>query len=239
VTTTPIPAEPFLQQVDRFMLEYRFGMQEVVTKLSILTEEFENLHAFKPIDHILARLKTRDGVRSKMLRKGLAVDGSTSWHEVRERLRDIAGVRVVCPFVSDCYLVAHLLTDQADIELLEQRDYIAAPKSNGYRSLHLIVRVPVFLSGGPVLIPVEVQIRTKAMDFWASLEHQIYYKYEAAVPPGLLAELHAAAEDAARLDQTMESIDRTVHGRRRDLPGRAGGGPTADPPLSAVLRSPS
>lgn len=207
---TPTAAPGYLPDVRRFLLQHRFGMEEVVTKLLILSDEFEQLHDTTPIDHLTSRLKSHDSLRAKMARKGLPTDGSAGWDQVRDRVRDVAGVRVVTPFVADVYRVLDLLTQQVDIELLEVEDYVAAPKPNGYRSLHAIVRVPVFLSGGPVPIPVEVQLRTKAMDFWASLEHRIYYKYDREIPHELREGLRDAAEEAARLDATMETIGRQV-----------------------------
>jgi putative GTP pyrophosphokinase len=194
----------------RFMLQHQFGMDEVVTKLAIMSGEFEHLHDEQPIDHVTSRLKSRDGLRAKLLRKGLPVDGSASWDDVHRRVHDVAGVRVVSPFVADVYRVFDLLVAQVDLELLEVRDYVARPKPNGYRSLHAVIQVPVFLSEGSVPVPVEVQLRTKAMDFWASLEHQIYYKYDREVPRDLLDGLRDAAEDAARLDETMASIHHRV-----------------------------
>jgi putative GTP pyrophosphokinase len=210
MTEIPVVEHGFLHDERRFMLEHRFGMEEVATKLRIMSDEFALLHDENPIDHVVSRLKTFEGLRDKMVRKGLPVDGSASWDDVRARVHDVAGVRVVCSFVSDVYRVFDLLTSQVDIELVEVRDYIATPKPNGYRSLHAIVRVPVFLSHGPVPMPVEVQVRTKAMDFWASLEHKIFYKYDREVPPALLDGLREAAEDAARLDETMEGLHRQV-----------------------------
>lgn len=128
-------------------------------------------------------------------------------------MRDIAGVRVVCPFVSDVYWISDMLTRQSDVTVLEVEDYIATPKPNGYRSLHLIVAIPVFLSDRTEHVPVELQIRTIAMDFWASVEHTIYYKYEGIVPTTLLDELHHAAHTAAELDVTMGRLRNEV----RDL----------------------
>jgi putative GTP pyrophosphokinase len=121
----------------------------------------------------------------------------------------------VCSFVSDVYTVAEMLNRQQDVTLLQTKDYIAEPKSNGYRSLHQIVEIPVFLSDRVVAVPVEVQLRTVAMDFWASLEHKIHYKFEEDVPAALREELTAAATDAARLDERMERLHAKIHGPRR------------------------
>ena len=199
----------------RFMLEHRFGMDEVVTKLQILRDEFAHLHDHNPIESVSSRLKSPESLLEKIERKGLRLEDSPSFEEVRERVTDIAGVRVVCSFCSDVLPgLRRCSPSQVDITVLEVRDYIARPKPNGYRSLHALVQVPVFLSGGPVPVTVEVQLRTIAMDFWASLEHKIYYKYRREVPEELLAGLREAAETAAELDATMERLHDQVHGQQ-------------------------
>ncbi|MGR0221697.1 GTP pyrophosphokinase [Agromyces sp. ZXT2-6] len=195
-------------ETERFMLRYKFGMDEVITKLSILREEFNQAHAYNPIEHISSRLKSLDSVVAKMRRKGV----EPTFDAIRETITDIAGVRVTCSFVSDAHRLAELLTAQADVRVIQVKDYIARPKENGYQSLHLIVEVPVFLSTGEHPVAVEVQIRTIAMDFWASLEHKIYYKYDRRVPDELLEQLTDAARTAAELDARMERLHRTVHG---------------------------
>jgi putative GTP pyrophosphokinase len=195
-------------ETERFMLRYKFGMDEVITKLSILREEFSQNHDYNPIEHISSRLKSLDSVVAKMQRKGI----EASFDTIRETITDIAGVRVTCSFVSDAYRLAELLTAQRDIRVLRVKDYIAEPKANGYQSLHLIVEVPVFLSTGVHPVAVEVQVRTIAMDFWASLEHKIYYKYDRQVPAELLEQLTDAAHTAAELDARMERLHREVHG---------------------------
>jgi putative GTP pyrophosphokinase len=193
---------------ERFMLRYKFGMDEVITKLSILREEFSQTHDYNPIEHISSRLKSLDSVIAKMQRKGI----EPTFDSIRETITDIAGVRVTCSFVTDAHRLAKLLTAQRDIRVLKVKDYIAEPKENGYQSLHLIVEVPVFLSSGAHPVAVEVQIRTIAMDFWASLEHKIYYKYDRHVPQELLDGLTDAAHTAAELDARMERLHREVHG---------------------------
>lgn len=195
-------------ETERFMLRYKFGMDEVITKLSILREEFSLNHDYNPIEHISSRLKSLDSVIAKMQRKGI----EPTFDSIQETITDIAGVRVTCSFVTDAYRLAELLTAQRDIRVLKTKDYIAEPKENGYQSLHLIVEVPVFLSTGAHPVSVEVQIRTIAMDFWASLEHKIYYKYDRRVPAGLLEELTDAAHTAAELDARMERLHRQLHG---------------------------
>ncbi|WP_400999780.1 GTP pyrophosphokinase family protein [Agromyces sp. GXQ0307] len=195
-------------ETERFMQRYKFGMDEVITKLSILREEFSQAHSYNPIEHISSRLKSLDSVIDKMRRKGIA----PSFEAIRATITDIAGVRVTCSFVSDAYRIAELLTAQEDVRVLKVKDYIAEPKANGYQSLHLIVEVPVFLSTGAHPVAVEVQIRTIAMDFWASLEHKIYYKFDRMVPDELLDQLTDAARTAAELDTRMERLHREVHG---------------------------
>lgn len=196
----------------RFMLEHRFGMDEIVTKLNILRDEFAHLHDYNPIESVTSRLKSPESLVEKLQRKGLAVGQQPTFDEIRAAISDIAGVRVVCSFVSDVYRVFDMLVDQEDVATVEVRDYIAHPKPNGYRSLHALVQVPVFLSEGPVPVLVEAQFRTVAMDFWASLEHKIYYKYRREVPAELLERLHEAAETAYALDTTMERLHEEVRG---------------------------
>jgi putative GTP pyrophosphokinase len=196
----------------RFMLEHKFGMEEIVTKLSILRDEFTHLHDYNPIENVSSRLKSVESLFDKMGRKGLVVADRPSFDEIRACVTDIAGVRVTCSFVSDVYRVFEVISEQSDLRMVEVRDYIATPKPNGYRSLHALVEVPVFLSGGTVPVLVEVQFRTIAMDFWASLEHKIYYKYRREVPESLLDGLHAAADTAFALDSTMESLHQEVRG---------------------------
>lgn len=195
-------------ELQRFLLEYRFGLQEIETKIAILRDEFLHLHEYNPIEHVSSRVKSPDSLVEKVARKGVPSDFAA----IREHITDIAGVRVTCSFVADTYRLFDLLTQQDDITVRLVKDYIAHPKSNGYKSLHAIVEVPVFLSTGRVEIPVEVQFRTVAMDFWASLEHKIYYKYDRQVPDGLLAQLKDAADTAAELDTRMERLHHQVHG---------------------------
>ena len=194
--------------MQRFLLEYRFGMQEIETKVSILREEFQHMHDYNPIEHVSSRVKTPDSLVEKVVRKGIDPDFAS----IRQGITDIAGVRITCSFTTDAYRLFDLLTAQDDITVVTVKDYIAAPKANGYKSLHAIVEVPVFLSSGRVAVPVEVQFRTIAMDFWASLEHKIYYKYERRVPDELLESLKDAADTASDLDERMQRLHRELHG---------------------------
>lgn len=191
----------------RFMLNYQFAMDEIMTKINILKTEFEHLHDYSPIEHVSARLKSPESLLAKARRRDLPL----SFETLSENVLDVAGVRIVCSFISDAYWVAKMITSQPDITVVTVKDYIEEPKPNGYKSLHIIVKVPIFLSESVQNIHVELQIRTVAMDFWASLEHKIYYKYDKEVPAELLAELKEAAGVADRLDSTMERIHNEVH----------------------------
>ncbi|GAA3822253.1 GTP pyrophosphokinase [Cellulomonas soli] len=184
------------------MLGYKSGIAEVLTKITILRDEFDTVHDTSPIEHVGSRLKSPESLLAKVRRKACPM----TLEAIRAQIWDIAGVRVTCSFVSDIYRIRDLLVGQPDLTVLAERDYIAEPKPNGYQSLHLIVTVPVFLSDRVEHVTVEIQIRTIAMDFWASLEHKIYYKYDGAVPQRLLAELKDAALAASRLDATMEQL---------------------------------
>lgn len=196
------------RDLTRFHMLYRFAIDEVRTKVNILREEFAHTHDYNPIEHVTARLKSPEAivVKARRLDCPLEIDA------VREHIRDIAGVRVVCSFVSDVYAIFEMFVEQADVTVIEVEDYIANPKPNGYKSLHAIVRIPVFLSTGPQAVDVEMQFRTVAMDFWASLEHKIYYKYDRHVPQELLDELRDAADIAAGLDERMQRLHREIQG---------------------------
>ncbi|RDI44955.1 putative GTP pyrophosphokinase [Nocardia mexicana] len=198
-----------------FMLGYKFAIDEVTTKINILREDFNNTHEYNPIEHVGSRLKSPESVLEKVQRKNYAMNLAS----IRENVLDIAGVRVVCSFLSDIAVIRDMLVGQEDITLLEERDYITHPKPNGYQSLHLIVSIPVFRSDRTERMPVEIQIRTIAMDFWASLEHKIYYKYRGEVPPNLRSDLTQAAEVAAQLDEKMEALHRQVDHTAHTRPG--------------------
>ncbi|MGN8553421.1 UNVERIFIED_CONTAM: GTP pyrophosphokinase family protein [Microbacterium sp. SLM126] len=216
ITVSAVELRELRDEFERFLMEYRFGMQEVETKLGILRDEFQLVHDYNPIEHVSSRVKSPDSLVEKVQRKGIEPD----FPSIRDSITDIAGVRVTCSFVADAYRLFDLLTAQDDIEVLQVKDYIADPKPNGYKSLHAIVSVPVFLSSGRVEVPVEVQFRTIAMDFWASLEHKIYYKYDTNVPGELLDSLKDAADTAAELDERMERLHGEIRGGSHVRPPR-------------------
>ncbi|MGX6397329.1 GTP pyrophosphokinase [Rothia kristinae] len=205
----PVELSRHRRTVERFLLEYECAIDEVETKVRVLRRELSAIHSYNPIESFSSRLKSLDSLARKAQKRGLG-----SLAQIRESLTDIAGVRVICSFTADVYRVRDMLCRQDDVRLVVEKDYIARPKPNGYRSLHLILEIPVFLSTGPVTVPVEVQLRTIAMDFWASLEHKIFYKYDGDVPSGLLADLTRTAESAASMDGEMERLHREMQSFR-------------------------
>ncbi|MFC7456472.1 GTP pyrophosphokinase family protein [Brachybacterium sp. GCM10030267] len=216
------------QEFTRLRMHYQFGIDEVETKVNVLRQEFEQIHDYSPIEHVRSRLKSTESLLEKAVRTG----GDMTIAAIRERVHDIAGIRITCSFVSDVYWIADMLSRQPDLEVLTVKDYIAEPKPNGYRSLHLLVRVPVFLSEHTEHVPVEMQLRTIAMDFWASTEHKLSYKYRRQLPAHLRAELDDAARVATDLDARMERMRREIrpmpeHG---DTDGDADSGRRGDEP---------
>ena len=201
----------------RFMMSYKFGIDELMTKINILKEEFTHIHRYSPIEHVGSRLKTPESIITKARRK----NSPLTLDDIRKNIVDIAGIRITCSFISDTYRIADMIGSQSDVRILEVKDYIANPKPNGYKSLHLIVEIPVFMSDRVQPVPVELQIRTIAMDFWASLEHKIFYKYDGTIPTPLLAELTEAADSANRLDVTMERLHDEVAEIKNDKSGDA------------------
>lgn len=181
---------------------YEFAIQEISTKLNILNNEFKIMHDYNPIEHIKTRVKKPKSIIQKLVNKGV----DPKIENVEKYIKDIAGVRVICSFTEDIYTIFNILTSQDDIEIIEIKDYIKNPKENGYRSLHAVITIPVFLSNGTKYVPVEIQIRTIAMDFWASLEHKIYYKYKNKTLENISCELKECADMIYHLDNKMEEI---------------------------------
>ena len=190
--------------LDTLMAYYRCAIMEVETKFKVLNEQFSLEYDRNPIESIKSRLKSLDGIVKKVRRKNIPL----TMEAIEENINDIAGIRVVCSFPEDIYLLAKCLLQQDDIRLIEKKDYIKNPKENGYRSLHLIVAVPIFLQNEKREMKVEVQLRTIAMDFWASLEHKVRYKKNipADETERLAQELTECAEISAELDQRMQDI---------------------------------
>ncbi|MDF2958377.1 MAG: hypothetical protein K0S39_112 [Paenibacillus sp.] len=199
----------FRDEIIRFMMMYKFALDEMETRIGILVEEFEMLHDYNPIEHTKSRLKSPESILNKLHRKGC----DFSFSSIRDNIKDIAGMRITCSFLSDIYVISEMLKNRSDLRVREEKDYIQHPKPNGYQSLHLLIDVPVFMSDRQESVSIEVQIRTIAMDFWASLEHKIYYKFSEgnqAVPARLLKELKEAANAASALDRQMERLHKEI-----------------------------
>lgn len=190
------------------MVIYRSAIKEVSTKLEILNDEFQVKNERNPIEHMKTRIKSPKSIIEKLVRKGFDI----SMDSIRRNLNDIAGIRVICSFIDDIYMVADILKSQDDITVVSEKDYIKNPKPNGYRSLHLVLEIPVFFSDGTELVRVEMQIRTIAMDFWASLEHKLYYKVTSdSLSDEIAKELQECAAVIAKTDLQMQKIHKKVH----------------------------
>ncbi len=185
------------------MFLYNSALKEVGTKLEILNDEFKHVHRYNPIEHIKTRIKTPESIVKKLKRYGHEI----SIENMIEYINDIAGVRLICSFTSDIYRLAEMIGKQTDLKVLTIKDYIKTPKESGYKSYHMLVSVPIFLSDNVVNTKVEIQIRTIAMDFWASLEHKIYYKFEGNAPEYISRELKDCAEMVSGLDEKMLSLN--------------------------------
>lgn len=190
----------------RAMFLYDSALKELNTRLDIWNKEFKLIHQYNPIEHVTSRIKSPQSIAKKMRKRDLEL----TIRNIMDYVNDIAGIRIICSFTADIYRIADLLEEQADIKILKIKDYIQHPKENGYMSYHMIVAVPVALSSGVVDTKVEIQIRTIAMDFWASLEHKIYYKFEGKAPSHIRRELKECADLVSFLDRKMLSINEEV-----------------------------
>ena len=209
-------SEEFQRMVEEFFLvqsRYSAAIKEIQTKLEILDDEFQMRHRRNPIHHMQSRLKTIQSMLEKLKRKNYEV----SINSAVKNLQDIAGIRVICSYVQDVYTIANLLVSQDDVHLVRMADYIREPKPNGYRSLHLIVSIPVFFAEQKKDVTVEVQIRTIAMDFWASLEHQIKYKKDIPGQEEVVGRLKDCADVIARTDEQMLELRKKIE-TAEDLP---------------------
>lgn len=188
------------------LMQHKFAVEEIRTVLNILDEEFRNNHDYNPIEHIRHRVKKPTNIMEKLNRIGF----EPTVENARSKIFDIAGIRVVCAFSADIYRIVDLLAEHPLVEVIEIKDYIKEPKANGYRSLHLHISYPIYTSRGPVPTRVEIQLRTIAMDFWASVEHKIYYKYRDKAPGQIQDELNECAELIASLDDRMYRLRRQI-----------------------------
>ena len=189
-------------QYQQIMFFYESGIQQITAKLQILNNEFKFVNDRNPIENIKSRVKSIDSITKKMKRKNIPL----TLNNMMLNLHDIAGVRVICPFISDVYSVANMLTSQQDVTLIEVKDYIKNPKPNGYRSLHLIIMVDVYFSDHKAQVPVEMQFRTIAMNFWASTEHQLRYKKDVEFTDEMHNELRRCSELMAEADEKMQKL---------------------------------
>ena len=192
------------RQIRGMFADYECAAMEIETKFKLLNLQFSSDSNRNPIETIKTRIKTMPSILRKLQRRNLPI----TIEAIEENLHDIAGVRVICSFIDDIYKLADYISEQDDVEVIERKDYISKPKEGGYRSLHLIVRTPIFTQKGKKLVDVEVQIRTIAMDFWASLEHKLRYKKQ--IDPDLLSqlseELRICSKISDELDRTMQSV---------------------------------
>ena len=184
------------------MLQYRCALKALESRLEILNEEFSLQHDRNPIESMKSRLKSPSSIMNKMQKRGLSLDFPT----MQANIMDVAGVRVICSFEEDVFFLAKCLKDQSDIEIITEKDYISHPKPNGYRSLHLTIRLPVFFAEKEIHVPVEIQLRTIAMDFWASLEHTIRYKKNVPINAEVETELKECADSSREWDGKMEHL---------------------------------
>lgn len=207
-------------QVDSWQevtLVYSAALKQINTKLEILNDEFQHVHRYNPIEHIKSRMKTSESIVKKLKRYGY----ESTIENMVKYINDIAGIRVICSFTSDIYRIADMIGNQNDIKVISVKDYIKHPKASGYKSYHMLVTVPVFLSDRIVEVKVEIQIRTVAMDFWASLEHKIAYKFEGNAPENLLKELKACADMVDMLDAKMFSLNEAITAFAREQKERS------------------
>ena len=205
---TPDP-QRFIKNAAKFndlMMMYRCAIREVQTKLEVLDDEFSVEYKRNPISFIKTRIKKPESIYRKLQKLGYDFTAEN----IQEQLNDVAGVRVVCAFIDDIYTVANLIAGQDDIKVIKIKDYIKNPKESGYKSYHMLVTVPIFLSDRVVDTKVEIQIRTIAMDFWASLEHKIYYKFEGNAPEYISKDLRECAVIVSMLDAKMLSLNEAI-----------------------------
>jgi len=191
---------------ETMMLLYNSALKEVGTKLEILNDEFQHIHQYNPIEHIKSRIKSPESIVKKLKKRGL----ESTIQNMTEYVNDIAGIRVICSFTSDIYRISEMLRNQNDIKVISVKDYIIKPKDSGYKSYHMIIAIPIYLSDSVVDVKVEIQIRTVAMDFWASLEHKMNYKLENNAPEQIKRELYECAQMISLLDDKMLMLNEQI-----------------------------
>ncbi len=195
-----------VQTWNEVTLVYSSALKQINTKLEILNDEFQHVHQYNPIEHIKSRIKTPESIVKKLKKYGQ----ESTIENMVAYVNDIAGIRVICSFTSDIYRIAEMISNQSDVKVIEVRDYLKNPKPSGYMSYHMLVTIPVYLSDRIVDTKVEIQIRTVAMDFWASLEHKINYKFEGNVPEDIRKDLVECAQMVSKLDDRMLTLNEEV-----------------------------
>ena len=185
---------------------YGAALKQLETKIEVINNEFKTLHKYNPIEHVSSRIKSKESIYKKLKKKGL----EPTYENLVKTINDIAGIRIVCSFIPDIYKIVEMFENMNDITVIKKKDYVTTPKPSGYSSYHLIISVPVSLSVGTINVKVEIQIRTMAMDFWASLEHKINYKYDKQIPKGIKKELKECAKMTQKLDKRMSHLGRNL-----------------------------
>ena len=198
---------------ETMMLLYKSALMEVGTKLEILNEEFKHIHQYNPIEHIKQRIKSPESIVKKLKKRGL----DSTIENMREFINDIAGIRVICSFTSDIYRIAEMIRNQNDIKVISVKDYIISPKESGYKSFHMIVSVPIYLSDSVVDTKVEIQIRTVAMDFWASLEHKVNYKLDQDDSDEEIQNIRRRLYDCAQMVSVLDDEMLALNEKMQDL----------------------
>lgn len=218
VLSTPDELNEIYIEFKNLELIYSSALKEVYTKLDILNNEFKHIHSRNPIENITTRIKSPESIIEKLIRKNLPV----TIESAKQNLNDIAGIRIICTFLDDIYQVVDMLTSQNDLKTIKIKDYITHPKSNGYRSLHLIVQIPVFFSDRVEYVNVEIQLRTEAMDVWASIEHKLAYKGYGALDSETINELKSCSDQLNILDNRMHLVFKKIEQNNQVIDAKKG-----------------
>lgn len=192
---------------------YNAALKQIESKIDTINEEFKILRKYNPIEHVSSRIKSKESINKKLKKKGL----EPNFENLIKTINDVAGLRIICSFIPDIYTIVEMIENMQDITVLKKKDYVSKPKESGYSSYHLIVSVPVSLSVGTIDVKVEIQIRTMAMEFWASLEHKINYKYEKDIPKSIKKELKECAKMTQKLDKRMSNLGRNLMEDEKEL----------------------
>ncbi len=197
----------------RLTFMYTAALQQLEGKIDIISNEFKTLHKYNPIEHTSSRIKSKESIIKKLNKKGLEVN----YENLIKTINDVAGMRIICSFIPDIYKIVEMIENMPDVTVIKKKDYVTTPKESGYSSYHMIVSIPVSLSIGVIDVKVEIQIRTMAMDFWASLEHKINYKYEKQVPKNIKKELKDCAKMTQKLDKKMSNLGNSLMEDEKEL----------------------